>query len=320
MTSKRTRPHYPFPSTAPTVHHLSQTSHDLDSEVASADLATYSVHMPPTPDNQPLDVSMERSTSMRLEDQYASGSLFIGGYNCLTRARLKEKVIDSESNHPQMTGVKGSSCAIPGCDAKVMIDERGLDIVPCECDFKICRDCYRDVVRTGDGICPGCRESYKESDVSEYVMKNQHPLSPSSSVGMSKMERRFSLMKSRSMKSNALVRGPSNEFDHAQFLFETKGSYGYGNAFWPKDGANENDDGTAGDPKVIFDKAWKPLTRKVNISAAILSPYRYKPLSLFSFHVNVLFQIYSQLTFQFILKFFLHLSQFLPYNSCLNKI
>lgn len=259
------------------VRKITQLSNDLDheSENGSVGLATYTVHIPPTPDNQPMEISLERSTSRRVEDQYASSSLFTGGFNQVTRAHLKEKVIESDSSHPQMTGAKGSSCAVPGCDGKVMTDERGLDIVPCECDYKICRDCYRDVLRIGEGICPGCKEPYKDSEMQEASLVNQHqqalPLPPG--AGASKMERRLSLM-----KSGTLTRSQTNEFDHAQWLFETKGSYGYGNAMWPKDADNDASSGSdwmGGDPNVFQEKQWRPLTRKLNISAAILSPYRY---------------------------------------------
>ncbi|KAL6329537.1 hypothetical protein AAG906_022086 [Vitis piasezkii] len=33
---------------------------------------------------------------------------------------------------------------------------------PCECGFKICRECYLDCVGSGGGHCPGCKEPYKE--------------------------------------------------------------------------------------------------------------------------------------------------------------
>ncbi|KAJ7953397.1 Cellulose synthase [Quillaja saponaria] len=254
------------------VRNITQMSNDLDSENGSVEYALYTVHVPPTPNNQPMEISLERSTSKRNEDQYASSSLFTGGYNCVTRAHLKEKVIESDSSHPQMTGAKGSSCAVPGCDAKVMTDERGLDILPCECGYKICRDCYRDALRTGEEICPGCKEPYKEPGLAEDAMVNQQPLHLPSTAGMSKMERRLSLMKSTN--SGTLVRSQTNEFDQDQWLHETKGSYGYGNAMWPKDSANGNPDWMGGDPQVFHDKQWKPLTRKLNISAAILSPYR----------------------------------------------
>ena len=51
----------------------------------------------------------------------------------MTRAHLMDKVIDSEVTHPQMAGAKGSSCGMPACDGKVMKDDRGQDITPCEC-------------------------------------------------------------------------------------------------------------------------------------------------------------------------------------------
>ncbi|KAK7307337.1 hypothetical protein VNO77_40299 [Canavalia gladiata] len=248
---------------------------DQEGENGSVGLATYTVHIPLTPDNQPMEISLERSTSRRVEDQYASSSLFTGGFNQLTRAQLKDKVIESESSHhPQMAGTKGSSCAVPGCDGRVMTDERGLDIVPCDCDYKICRDCYRDALRTGEGICAGCKEPYNEPDMQEGSVVNQQALPLPPPAGVSKMERRLSLM-----KSGPLMRSPTNEFDHAQWLFETKGSYGYGSAMWPKD--SENDAGSAsgsdwmgGDPNVFNEKQWRPLTRKLSISTAILSPYR----------------------------------------------
>lgn len=268
------------------VRKITQLSNDMDQETESASgnvgLNTYSVQIPKTPDNQPMamDISLERSTSRRVEDQYASSSMFTGGFNQVTRAQLKDKVIESESSHPQMAGTKGSACAVPGCDGKVMNDERGLDLLPCDCGYKICRDCYRDSLRIGEGICPGCKEPYQEEQEMEeeaaHVVNQRESLPLSPSAGASKMERRLSLM-----KSGPLMRSQTNEFDHAQWLFETKGSYGYGNAVWPKDSEDDaSSDWMGGDPNVFQEKAWRPLTRKLSISAAILSPYRYDYLFL----------------------------------------
>ena len=39
-------------------------------------------------------------------------------------------------------------------------------------------------------------------------------------------------------------------------------------------------DWMGGDPNVFKEKQWRPLTRKLSISAAILSPYRYETLFL----------------------------------------
>ncbi|ERN15540.1 hypothetical protein AMTRI_Chr03g145350 [Amborella trichopoda] len=242
----------------------SQDELDMSGDLSS-DYMSYTVHIPPTPDNQPMDPTI----SAKVEEQYVSNSLFTGGFNSVTRAHLMDKVIDSESSHPQMAGAKGSSCAIEGCDCKVMSDERGEDILPCECNFKICRDCYLDAVKTGGVICPGCKEPYKNGgDLEEVGLDSERPmhlpLPPAG--GMSKMERRLSLM--RSTKS-ILMKSQTGDFDHNRWLFETKGTYGYGNAFWPND-----NDGTGESPSELTSKPWRPLTRKLKIPAAVLSPYR----------------------------------------------
>lgn len=248
---------------------------DLDSELSSQDYMNYTVHLPQTPDNQPMD-----TISQKVEEQYVSSSLFTGGFNAVTRAHLMDKVIESDVNHPQMAGAKGSNCSVPGCDAKVMSDERGDDILPCECDFKICRDCYLDAIKTGDGICPGCKESYKTTDLDELVdnsNNNGRPILPLPQLaGMSKNERRLSLMKST---KSVLMRSQTGDFDHNRWLFETSGTYGYGNAIWPKEGVMEDGkDVDHIDSLELMNKPWRPLTRKLRIPAAILSPYRYIPL------------------------------------------
>ena len=265
------------------IRKITHLSGDMDQEDANggrASLDNYSVHIPPTPDNQPMEISLERSNSRRVEDQYASSSLFTGGFNQLTRAHLKDKVIESESSHPQMAAAKGSSCAVPGCDRSLMTNERGLDVVPCECDYKICKDCYMDALRAGEGICPGCKEPYKEDPEHELqdVANSQAlplPAPPGAAHGVNKMD-----------KSLSFPRSQSNEFDHAKWLFETKGSYGYGNAMWPNKeeevdaSSGSGSDWMGGDPNVFKEKQWRPLTRKLSISAAILSPYRYETLFL----------------------------------------
>ncbi|XVF22141.1 hypothetical protein REPUB_Repub12eG0148200 [Reevesia pubescens] len=63
--------------------------------------------------------------------------------------------------------------------------------------------------------------------------------------------------------------------DEEDELFETKGTYGYGNAVWPKDGygVGSGDNGFEHPPD-FGKRSKRPLTRKVGVSAAILSPYR----------------------------------------------
>ncbi|CAA0374278.1 unnamed protein product [Arabidopsis thaliana] len=84
-----------------------------------------------------------------------------------------------------------------------------------------------------------------------------------------KLERRLSVMKSNN--KSMLLRSQTGDFDHNRWLFESKGKYGIGNAFW----SEEDDTYDGGVSKSDFlDKPWKPLTRKVQIPAKILSPYR----------------------------------------------
>ncbi|KAF8379024.1 hypothetical protein HHK36_028451 [Tetracentron sinense] len=254
--------------------YVSYSRDDLDSELGILEIMNYTVEIPPTPEYQSVEISTDPSISQKVEEQYVSNSLFTGGFNSITRAHLMDKVIESETSHPQMAGSKGSSCAIPGCDGKVMSDERGMDILPCECDFKICRECYLDAIKNiGGGICPGCKDPYKARDLDEMGLENGRPLPLTPPGGMSRMERRLSLMKST---KSGLMRSQTGDFDHNRWLFETKGTYGYGNAIWPKDGefTNGKDDWVAAEPSELINKPWRPLTRKLKIPAAILSPYR----------------------------------------------
>ncbi|KAL4643812.1 hypothetical protein ACB092_02G119100 [Castanea dentata] len=91
-------------------------------------------------------------------------------------------------------------------------------------------------------------------------------------TGAAKMDRRVSVMKSSNNKS-MLLRSQTGDFDHNRWLFETKGKYGIGNAFWS---AEDDDYGseTGMSMSDFLDKPWKPLTRKVKVPTAVLSPYR----------------------------------------------
>ncbi|RRT48480.1 hypothetical protein B296_00036148 [Ensete ventricosum] len=260
-----------FARRTPSGRYVSYSRDDLDSDFGSGDFdkeyTNYHVHIPPTPDNQPMD----HVISAKVEEQYVSNSLFTGGCNSVTRAHLMDKVIESEASHPQMAGAKGSSCAMQGCDSKVMSDERGVDILPCECDFKICAECFSDAVKVGGGICPGCKEPYKTTELEEVVSNAVagRPLSLPAPHGMSKMERRLSIMRSQKM-----TRSQTSDWDHNRWLFETKGTYGYGNAIWPTENRVDGGDGGNAQPTELTNKPWRPLTRKLKIPAAVLSPYR----------------------------------------------
>ncbi|BFG42522.1 hypothetical protein CerSpe_287950 [Prunus speciosa] len=236
---------------------LSREDLDMSGEL-SGDYMNYTVHIPPTPDNQPMDTSV----AVKAEEQYVSNSLFTGGFNSVTRAHLMDKVIDSEVTHPQMAGAKGSACMMPSCDGKVMKDERGVDITPCECRYKICRDCYLDAQKE-TGNCPGCKEQYRVGE--EYDDSQDYNSGTLQLPGPDGKRDNMSVMK----------RNQTGEFDHNRWLFETKGTYGVGNAFYPPDDYGDGGgDGFHGGPLESDDKPWKPLSRKLPIPAAIISPYR----------------------------------------------
>ncbi|XP_051119887.1 cellulose synthase-like protein D4 [Andrographis paniculata] len=244
--------------------YVSMSREDLDMSgefSGGGDHMNYTVHIPPTPDNQPMD----NSVAAKAEEQYVSNSLFTGGFNSVTRAHLMDKVIDSEVTHPQMAGSKGSSCSMPACDGKSMKDERGNDVVPCECRFKICRDCFLDAQKD-TGLCPGCKEPYKSGDLDDDVPN--HSGTPLSLPDPKRDRNNMSVMR----------RNQNGEFDHNKWLFETQGTYGYGNAYWPPEGgAGGGGEGEGGMPKSMTDsedKPWRPLARIIEIPTSILSPYR----------------------------------------------
>ncbi|PON75195.1 Cellulose synthase [Parasponia andersonii] len=240
---------------------LSREDLDMSGEI-SGDYMNYTVHIPPTPDNQPMDSSV----AVKAEEQYVSNSLFTGGFNSVTRAHLMDKVIDSDVTHPQMAGAKGSACSMPACDGKVMKDERGVDVTPCACRFTICRDCYLDAQKE-TGLCPGCKEPYRvgdyDEDAQDYTSGTLQLPAPN---GSKRDRNNMSMMK----------RNQTGEFDHNRWLFETQGTYGVGNAYWPQDDmyGDDEDDGFRGGMLESTDKPWKPLSRKTPIPAAIISPYR----------------------------------------------
>uniref|UniRef100_J3MSC8 Uncharacterized protein n=1 Tax=Oryza brachyantha TaxID=4533 RepID=J3MSC8_ORYBR len=219
-----------------------------------------------------MDGAEPASVAMKAEEQYMSNSLFTGGFNSVTRAHLMDKVIESEVTHPQMAGAKGARCGMPACDGKVMRNERGEDIDPCECHFKICRDCYLDAQKDGC-ICPGCKEHYKigeyaDDDPQDGGGGKLHRPAPGGGLNTNK---------------SLLARNQNGEFDHNRWLFESSGTYGYGNAFWPKGGMYDDDldddddrpgGGGGGGGVLPEQKPFKPLTRKIPMPTSVISPYR----------------------------------------------
>ncbi|KAJ4809024.1 Cellulose synthase-like protein [Rhynchospora pubera] len=242
---------------------ISYSRDDLDSEISSVDM-DYHVHIPMTPDHDP---PMDDMDPHKQEDQY-TGSIFTGGFNSATRAHV---MTDSRGSggHVQMSNA-GSTCMLPGCDGKVPRNNRGEDIVPCDCDFKICIDCFNDSVKSEGATCPGCKEMYKNISWEDVVSASNEAkaLSLPSTMGPGKLDRHLSLVK----QSN---HNQSGEFDHNRWLFETKGTYGYGNAIWTdENGEDDNGNIPTGHPKELVAKPWRPLTRKLKVPAGVISPYR----------------------------------------------
>ncbi|MQL89350.1 hypothetical protein Taro_021919 [Colocasia esculenta] len=226
-----------------------------EAEEVSSEFVQYTVHIPPTPDHPLISSEAKPGRS------YISGTIFTGGFNSVTRGH----VMDCSTDSPKAGKPAAAVCGMNGCDGEAF-DAKP----PCECGFVICKECYQECLGTG-GQCPGCKEPYRDDsgDEDEDEGESKSPAGdqvlPLASMVECRLNRRLSLMKSTKVP----------DFDHTRWLYETKGTYGYGNAVWPKDGYGGGG-GVHGfeDPPNFGEKSKRPLTRKVGVSAAILSPYR----------------------------------------------
>ncbi|KAI5424956.1 cellulose synthase-like protein D5 [Lathyrus oleraceus] len=241
-------------------------------EETTTEYVSYTVHIPPTPDRMPLSSSQTSlpEENARNNPNYISGTIFTGGFNSVTRGH----VIECSDNRDSQPLKSKLICGMKGCD------EDAIKGCTCECGFKICRDCYKECCGNGNGYgnrgggnkCPGCKEPYnnvsdseQEEEEEEEVSECEDQALPLPSMAEFKLDKRLSLVKSFKAQNHP------QDFDHTRWLFETKGTYGYGNAVWPKDGYGSN----GYEPPPDFGKkSRRPLTRKVGVSAAILSPYR----------------------------------------------
>ncbi|KAJ7534832.1 hypothetical protein O6H91_12G006000 [Diphasiastrum complanatum] len=244
----------------------------------SSEHMDYMVQIPPTPDNQPtFEVS-----AAGMGQQLLSSTMFTGGFKSLTRGQVMGQ-LQGELDLP-----RGFTCSVRGCDSKVIIrNERSEEFAPCPCAFRICRDCYMEANKNG-GKCPGCKEAY-DVDTDDGPAAAETLALPAPPVESPEFERGLSLAAPRNMALDAkmdrrvslLVKNPASEFDNANWLFETRGTYGYGNAVWPKEDFFENERTASvrsptrsAIPPLFNNKARRPLCRKVKVPAAILSPYR----------------------------------------------
>ncbi|KAJ3681358.1 hypothetical protein LUZ60_015847 [Juncus effusus] len=249
----------------------------------SADFVHYTVQIPPTPDH-PTAASQAASSTENVQysdrNSYISGKIFTGGLNCPTRAR---HVLDCSSETVKSNGL---SCKMRGCDGTMFLMNNRQKL-PCECGFPICKDCYFECIGTGTGTagtgtCPGCKEPYitslNDSIDRDEIYEDEEE--EEEEEGRDKVLPLTSMVRSVKIQNGT----KPADFDHTRWLFETKGTYGYGNALWPKDGGrngnmNNNNGGRNGfegfeEPPNFGAKCRRPLTRKIGVSQAILSPYR----------------------------------------------
>lgn len=225
-------------------------------EEATSESVHYTVHIPPTPDRQSIS-EPKRS--------FISGTIFTGGFNSVTRGHVIES-LDGDSSVKKSTGMR---CLMNGCDEQALVKK-----MPCECGFMICKDCYNECLQGGEQ-CPGCKEPYRGGEEEELDSEEERDSLPLTSVVEFRAGSRRSMVKSTTMKNHQGI-----EFDHNRWLFETKGTYGYGNALWPKDGSGGGGamgfKGFEEEPPNFVGASKRPLTRKIGVSQAIISPYRYE--------------------------------------------
>nr|XP_016457601.1 PREDICTED: cellulose synthase-like protein D5 [Nicotiana tabacum] len=238
------------------------------SKESTDEFVAYTVHIPPTPDNRTVTDSQNSPIGSRKSyrnehpsEGYIKDTIFTGGFNSVTKAHVRK----SSEDEPMVMKCK-NMCQMEGCDEKKAEAK-------CDCGYIICRECYLDCVGIGGGCCPGCKEAYRgisDDDESDEEPKSEakdqaNPLP--SKGGRGRMEKNFSLVQS--------FKNQNHDFDHSRWLFETKGTYGYGNALWPSDGYEVGRGvDRSSNPPDFSNRGNRPLTRKVGISAAIISPYR----------------------------------------------
>ncbi|KAL8225274.1 hypothetical protein R6Q57_017831 [Mikania cordata] len=233
-----------------------------------SEYVAYTVHIPSTPDHQFISNSQNSPDYQKIHgnpnENRIKDTVFTGGFNSETRAHARRM-----KSVEEITVLKSKLlCQVDGCDEKLLDQSSRLQ---CECGFRICDDCYVDYWSNGAGVCPGCKEPFQETgveddddDLQPMMSEEKDTVNPMRrNRGGVRLENNFSLARS--------FKAPNQEFDHTRWLFETNGTYGFGNAVWPREGCDKYE---YENPPVFNDRRNRPLTRKVGVSAAVLSPYR----------------------------------------------
>uniref|UniRef100_A0A0D9Y081 Uncharacterized protein n=1 Tax=Leersia perrieri TaxID=77586 RepID=A0A0D9Y081_9ORYZ len=255
----------------------------------SAEFVHYTVHIPPTPERAASVAASESATAaaeevLRQQRSYISGTIFTGGLNLATRGHVLNFSDDKTAAAAAKSG--NMSCKMRGCDMPALLNSGRP---PCDCGFMICKECYLECL-AGAGNCPGCKDPFSsasgddtDGDSAAATDDEEEAISSSEErdhLPLTSMARKFSVVHSMKIPGGGGAgNGKPAEFDHARWLFETKGTYGYGNALWPKDGHGHGGGAGAGfvgvdEPPNFGARCRRPLTRKTSVSQAILSPYR----------------------------------------------
>nr|AIS92558.1 putative cellulose synthase-like D1 [Coleochaete orbicularis] len=313
----------------------------------------YRVSLPPTPDHQMYGVAGSDSPAPSLSGQQPSrrrqeetesnpfstssqappwreqssivaSTIFTGGFKNDPRGHIMmTNDHQSFNKRPQLdpqVGPRSARCSQAGCDGLVMRDGNGNESFPCDCHYRICRDCYKDALKDG-GECPGCKDIYREARRMGLVPHKKHHMHTENdddddddeedvrrraerkalSVGMrysrekktthgddsdssdegGRAPRKRSgagMPPAGNLGSLAIIRKEENDMQ-VQLYGDSKATYGYGSAVWPKGQEKphsgiEGDDTGAPYQPLFEDSSNRPLCRKVAVSLALISPYR----------------------------------------------
>jgi cellulose synthase-like protein len=198
----------------------------------------------------------------RLEGEYLSNTVVTGGYAASTHAHgLRRKVEERSILAP-------SICQLPGCN------NNALDVPTCECDIRICAACFKEAIGPSrSGVCPGCKLPYQITDLEELHVRRTEM--PQNNDEKSKPRSNSGDWDADSYLSVPGFKRNLNGFGNASVLpedspFHEGTAYGGGPPGGSVDGASSD---YSADTR-LTGKTWRPLSRKISVPSAVLSPYR----------------------------------------------
>ncbi|KAJ3692561.1 hypothetical protein LUZ60_011656 [Juncus effusus] len=203
----------------------------------------------------------------RLEEEYVVNSMMTGGFATSTRAHgMPRKVEERPPRSPY-------NCELPGCNNKA------LESQTCDCNLKICGPCFKEATGpAGGGVCPGCKMQYDNIDLEE-LRAARSEASPLPEVAVipvngDRSGRRSNDWDVDSWYSVGGYKRTFNGFGNASVMpehgFVDGAAVGGG-------GPSGSIDGGASEYSIetrLGGKAWRPLSRKIKVPSAVLSPYR----------------------------------------------